>query len=259
MPAGVIEQPRFLSEIAHELRAPLSALATGSELLTTDYEELDAGQVRELVSVIHRGTIWLQGLVENILCASTVQAGHFQIHTQPVDLLDVIDEVRSVLAPVLSKKGQALRVASRCAAPEVSGDRRRLVQVLVNLISNASKFSPAGTSIDITVRRQKSHLRITVADRGPGLPPGRAARLFEPYYRATPVAHGGKEGVGLGLAIVQWIVTQHNGRVAAGNRRGGGARFSFDLPSVNSSNIHPLPRRRPARVPRQQSRRRSQS
>jgi K+-sensing histidine kinase KdpD len=196
------QQPTLLAAVAQELRAPLTALATGSEVLTADYERFDAGQVRELVWTIHRGTIWLQELVENLLCASTVQPGRLQIRPQPADLLDIVTEAESVLAPVLRQKVQVLRVSVR-GAPRLEADPRRLVQALVNLLLNASKFTEPGDPIDLLVRSRRGHVRVIVADRGPGLPPGRAAALFEPYYRAAPMAGVGQAGVGLGLAIVR--------------------------------------------------------
>jgi K+-sensing histidine kinase KdpD len=225
------QQPTLLAAVAQELRAPLTALAAGSEVLTADYERLDAGQVRELVWTIHRGTIWLQELVENLLCASSVQAGRFHLQPQPADLLDIVTDVESVLAPVLRQQGQALRVNARGTPPRLWVDPRRVVQVLVNLLLNASKFTKPGHPIDLMVRSRRALVRVTVADRGPGLPPGRAAALFEPYYRAAPMARVGVAGVGLGLAVVRWIVEWHGGRVGTQNRRGGGAVFWFELPS----------------------------
>jgi two-component system sensor histidine kinase KdpD len=239
------QQPTLLAEVAHELRAPLTALATGAEVLAADYERLDAEQVQELVWAIHRGAIWLQELVENLLCASTVQAGRLHIRPQSADLLDIVTDIESVLAPVLRQQGQALRVSARGARPRLWIDPRRLVQVLVNLILNASKFTETGHPIDLMVRGRRGHVRVTVADRGPGLPPGRAAQLFEPYYRAAPMARVGKPGVGLGLAVVRWIVERHGGRVGAQNRRGGGAVFWFELPGDSEAlGAFPLQHRR---------------
>jgi signal transduction histidine kinase len=232
------DQPTLLSKVAHELRAPLTSLIMGSQLLADDFEQLDVEQVRELVSTIHRGTIWLQSLVENLLCTATVQAGRFLVHLQPVDVADVMADVESVVGPLLAQQHQELRLFGRGGSAPLWADRRRLVQVLVNLITNASKFSAVGAPIDVTIRAREGHLRVTVADRGPGLPRGRAARLFEPYYRGATAAEADKEGIGLGLAIVHWIVTEHSGRVGARNRRGGGAEFWFELPTGSRAVSH---------------------
>ncbi len=224
------DEPGLLSVVAHELRTPLSALVAGSELLVDQLETLNPDQLREMVSVIHRGTLWMQGLVENLLCASSISAGRFHLQRHWARSMALAAEVGPVVEPMLNKKQQVLRVSSRGALDHVWADSRRIGQVLVNLISNASKFSPAGQPIDLVFSRRAKCLRVTVADRGPGLPPGRTTQLFEPFYRATPAVRSGKEGVGLGLAIVKSIVEAHGGRVGASNRRGGGALFWFELP-----------------------------
>src|SRR5205085_7853045 len=115
---------------------------------------------------------------------------------------------------------------------EVLADSRRLGQVLINLILNASKFGAANTSIDVTVSVRGNAVRVAVADRGPGVAPEQAQRLFEPYYRAPATAGSGKDGVGLGLSIVKSIIEAHGGLVGVESRRGGGARFWFSVPSV---------------------------
>src|SRR4051812_46524675 len=203
--------PELLSVVAHELRAPLSALVAGSELLVDQLEGLDPEQLREMVSVIHRGTLWMQGLVENLLCASSINAGRFYLQRRWVQPLEMVAEVQPVVAPMLSKKQQVLRRSSRGDCRAISADSRRISQVLVNLISNASKFTPHGQPIDVILHNQLNCLRVTVADRGPGLTPGSQDRLFEPYYRAAPAVRSGKEGLGLGLSIVKSIVESHGG------------------------------------------------
>jgi signal transduction histidine kinase len=116
--------------------------------------------------------------------------------------------------------------------PEVVADSRRLGQVLINLILNASKFGDASTSIDVTVSVRPDAVHVAVADRGPGVSAGEAQRLFEPYYRAPATAGSGKDGVGLGLSIVKSIVEAHGGLVGVESRRGGGARFWFTIPTA---------------------------
>jgi len=183
-----------------------------------------------MVSVIHRGTLWMQGLVENLLCASSINAGHFYLQRRWIQPLELVAEIQPIVEPMLNKKQQVLRPSARGACRLISADSRRLGQVLVNLISNASKFTPPGQPIDLTLCNRPHCLRVTVADRGPGLTPGSASQLFEPFYRAASAVRSGKEGLGIGLSIVKGIVESHGGRVGASNRRGGGARFWFELP-----------------------------
>jgi signal transduction histidine kinase len=220
--------------VAHELRGPLTALATSSELLAEDFANLDPEQVQAMLGAMHRRALWMQGLVENLLCAATIREGRLQLWRQPVSLADVVAEADAVVAPLLAQRGQRLRVRVARDLPQVMADSRRLGQVLVNLILNASKFSPSDTPIDVTLLRRGGTLRVTVADRGPGVAPEQAHRLFEPYYRA-PATASGKEGVGLGLSIVKSIVEAHAGCVGVDSRPGGGARFWFVLPLSASS------------------------
>lgn len=224
-----------LATVAHELRGPLTALATSSELLAEDFQHLDPEQVKGMLAAIHRRTLWLQGLVENLLCAATIREGRLQLYRQSLSMGDLVADVHAIVGPLLAQRGQRLRMRLPSHLPEVMADGRRVGQVLVNLILNASKFGPANTSIDVTVSVRGGAIRVTVADRGPGVPDEQAQRLFEPYYRAPATAGGGKDGVGLGLSIVKSIVEAHAGRVGLERRAGGGARFWFELPVVGGN------------------------
>ena len=221
-----------LATVAHELRGPLTALATSSELLAEDFLHLDPEQVKGMLGAMHRRTIWLQGLVENLLCAATIREGRLQLYPQTLSLLDVVEDVQAIVGPLLEQRGQRLRLRVSPRLPEVSADGRRLGQVLVNLILNASKFGPASRAIDLTISVRDDMVHVAVADRGPGVSAEQALRLFEPYYRAPSTARSGKDGVGLGLSIVKSIIEAHNGQVGVESRRGGGARFWFSLPTV---------------------------
>lgn len=224
-----------LATVAHELRGPLTALATSSELLAEDFQHLDPEQVKGMLAAIHRRTLWLQGLVENLLCAATIREGRLQLYRQSLSVSDLVADVHAVVGPLLAQRGQRLRIRVPQRLPEILADSRRLGQVLVNLILNASKFGPANTSIDVTVSVHGEVVRVAVSDRGPGVPADQAEHLFEPYYRAPATAGGGKDGVGLGLSIVKSIVEAHAGRVGVERRAGGGARFWFELPVVGSN------------------------
>jgi len=230
-PAAPHHELTVLATVAHELRGPLTALATSSELLAEDFSHLDPEQVKSMLGAMHRRTLWLQGLVENLLCAATIREGRLQLNRQSLSLADVVEEVEAVVGPLLDQRGQRLCVRIASEVPEVMADSRRLGQVLINLILNASKFGAPNTSIDLTISMADGAVRVAVADRGPGVSAEQAQRLFEPYYRAPATAGSGKDGVGLGLSIVKSIVEAHNGEVGVESRRGGGARFWFSLPA----------------------------
>ncbi|MGI9146851.1 MAG: sensor histidine kinase [Chloroflexota bacterium] len=220
-----------LATVAHELRGPLTALAQSSELLAEDFLQLDPEQIKSMLGAMHRRTLWLQGLVENLLCAATILEGRLKLYRQSLSVSDLLADVDAVVGPLLAQRGQRLRVRIGAGLPEVLADSRRLGQVLINLIMNASKFSSAKTPIDLSISIRPGAVRVCVADRGPGVSPDQADRLFEPYYRDPATADSGKDGVGLGLSIVKSIVEAHGGDVGVESRRGGGARFWFSIPA----------------------------
>ena len=172
----------------------------------------------------------MQELVENLLCASSIDAGRFHLQRRSIHLLDVVAEVEPAVAPILRQRDQILRVTVRGGVPRITADSRRIGQVLVNLISNASRFGAPGQPIDLLVRTKAAVVRVTVADRGPGLPTGRHMRLFEPFERGHTTPRCSDGGLGLGLAVVRAVVRAHEGRVGADNRRGSGAAVWFELP-----------------------------
>ncbi|MCA1644305.1 MAG: HAMP domain-containing histidine kinase [Chloroflexi bacterium] len=224
-----------LATIAHELRGPLTALATSSELLAEDFLHLDSEQVKSMLDAMHRRTMWLQGLVENLLIAATIREGRLHLYRQSLSLSDVLADVDAVVSPLLAQRVQRLRVRFGRGVPEVLVDSRRLSQVLVNLILNASKFGANNSPIDLTITNQGDAVRLSVADRGPGVSSAHMHRLFEPYYRDPASAGSGKDGVGLGLSIVKSIVEAHGGQVGVESRPGGGARFWFTVPTISST------------------------
>lgn len=220
----------LLSSLVHELRTPVTALATGSELLLDDLDELSRNDLRSIVQTMHRGAIWLQGLIENVLYAATLAEGEVRIYPRPVEPVALVRDVVPVVDSLLRQRGQRLRIVNRLGGTRASADSRRIGQVLINLVANASKYSGRGTGITISASRRGEFVRLSVADRGPGLPPGDPSRLFQPFTRAAEAGKSGVDGAGLGLAIVKSIVELHGGAVGADARRGGGAVFWVELP-----------------------------
>jgi two-component system, OmpR family, sensor histidine kinase KdpD len=220
-------EPSVLLAIQH----PLTALVTSAQLLEEDFEGLSPQQMRERIAAMHRGAFWLHELVENVLCAATIRDGHFHVRPQALRLEDVVEEISSVVTPILRQQGQQLHTFADDWTPEVLADPRRVGQALVNLISNASEHSADGSSVDVAVAAHGESVRVSVADRGPGLPQHTGNRLLEFFSRGAPAQELVYETTVLGLAVARWIIEAHGGRVGARNRRGGGAQFWFQLPT----------------------------
>ena len=219
------ESPSWLATITHELRGPLTALETASELLDRDLEILDAAQVRTMVSGIHRRALWMRGLMENLLCSAAINEGRFTVHTRPTDLAEIAREVDVVVGPLLDRKRQTLRIVAS-TSELADADAHRISQVFLNLISNAHKYSAEETEIEIDITCDRDIVRVSVSDRGPGLPNDVARSAFRAYDRA---GRRGGDGLGIGLWVVRSIVRAHGGRVGVVNRAGGGATFWFEL------------------------------
>jgi signal transduction histidine kinase len=220
------ERPNFVATIAHELRGPVSALETASELLDRDFDLLETGQVRVMVSGIHRRAVWMRSLLENLLVGAAVREGRLSVHPRPLDIGEAIREAVDLARPLFDRKGQTVTVRTVAACPLVEGDAHRITQVLLNLLTNAHKYTDAGTAIEIDVSTAPGIVRVSISDRGPGLPSDAIARAFRAYDRA---GRSGGDGVGIGLWVVRSIVKAHGGKVGALNRVGGGATFWFEL------------------------------
>jgi PAS domain S-box-containing protein len=220
----------FLANISHEFRTPLSSLNASVELLLDEIEDLSTAEVVELMSSIHRSVTGLQTLIDNLLESSRIEAGRFSIRRRPSDLNEIVTEATRMVDPLLERRWQHLSLSGPAHLQPVNVDPTRLTQVLVNLLSNASKYSPVGQPIDLILEQPDGNLlRISVADRGPGVSPADQANLFRRFVRLD-AQDGTQYGVGLGLSVVKAIVEEHGGTVGIDSRPGGGAVFWFTLP-----------------------------
>ena len=220
-----------LANITHEFRTPLTAQLASIELLRDRLGELKPEEARDLVMSLERGTLRLTQLIDNLLESVRIDAGHDSIRRQQVAIDEVVDEAVDLAAPLLALREQKLTVDLPYPLPAVSGDAPRLVQVLVNLLANANKFAPAGSTIGIGGEVRDSSIVLWVEDEGPGLPPEAGDRLFERFLRSAG-EEPRESGMGLGLFIVKSIVERHGGRVAARDRGGAaGTRMCVILPA----------------------------
>jgi len=222
----------FLANVAHEFRTPLSGIAATTELLVEEGSDLTPGELNELVETIRLSTLHLQTLVENLLESTTIEAGCFQVRRRPINLQGVVQDAANLMSPLHKRRNQNLVLNIPDELPTLWADANRLTQVLVNLLSNASKFSPMGGKIELNITEDPDWMTIAVLDSGPGLPTERFADLFKRFVTANQ-SHDTQYGIGLGLSVVKSIVEMHGGQVGAENLPRGGAKVWFTIP------IHP--------------------
>jgi two-component system sensor histidine kinase KdpD len=219
-------QGALLNSISHDLRTPLVSITGALTTLEADGEGLDAATRRNLVVVAREEADRLNRLVGNLLDMSRIEAGALRVHREPGDVQEVIGAALERLDAALRDRPVTVDVPA--SLPAVPMDFVLIVQVLVNLVDNALKYSPAGSPIEIRCRAERNQVQITVADRGSGIPPEDLERIFDKFFRVQrPEATA---GTGLGLAICKGIVEAHGGRIWAENRPDGGAVLTLVLP-----------------------------
>lgn len=220
----------FLANVSHEFRTPLSAVAAAVELLVDQVADLTVDEIQELLTSLHLGVLNLQKLVDNLLESANIEAGRFQVRPRPCNLEEIIAEAVRTMQPLLDKHGQRLTIELPASIPAVQADHRRAIQVVVNLLSNASKYGPINAEVVIGVTATPSWVRLTVSDQGPGIAAARRVDLFERFAVTEGASNGGLAGFGLGLSVVKAIVEGHHGQVGVDDRPGGGSVFWFTLP-----------------------------
>jgi PAS domain S-box-containing protein len=225
----------FLANVAHEFRTPLSAVAASVELLLDQAPDLTAAELEELLASLHLGVWGLQTLIDNLLESASIEAGHFRVYPRPSNLGEIIAEAIGMMQPSLDKRGQHLVVELPAAIPVVRADPRRTVQVLVNLLSNASKYGPDDAEIEISAGVRGDWVRVSMADSGPGVPPEYRQDLFRRFVHPGLGNDHAQVGAGLGLSVVKTVVEAHGGEVGIDDHEGGGSVFWFTLPVEKGS------------------------
>lgn len=218
----------FLASVSHEFRTPLSALNASIELLLDEVDHLAPAERDELLNSIHLSVTSLQMLVDNLLETGTIEAGRFTIHRRPTSFNTVLAEAIRVMQPLLDRRNQSLKLSEPLHMPELLIDPTRLTQVMINLIANASKYSPIKSLIEIVIEQHSERLYIGVIDEGSGIPDTQRDTVFGRFVRGKQVQ--GQHGVGLGLSMVKTIIEEHGGQVAIGEHTTGKTLVWFTLP-----------------------------
>jgi signal transduction histidine kinase len=218
----------FLTVVSHELQTPLTAIKGALELVLDD----DSGQLsrvqRRFLDTIERNCSRLVGLVGDLLDMSRLEAGRVELNAQPLDTPSLIRSVVATLGNLFDSRDVRVTVDVSDSVPPILGDRRRVEQILTNLLANAAKYTPTGGQVEVTAWSTETQVSLAVADTGPGIPEADREVVFDKFYRGPEAIRRGEAGSGLGLAIVKSLVELHGGSVRVESATG--ARFVVNLP-----------------------------
>lgn len=226
----------FVSTVAHELRGPLTSIGGYLDLLLDEaYGPLLPDQ-RHRLGMVRASAARMTRIVGDLLDLTRIDLGRMELLLRPTEVMDILSSVVEEYQAELAAKGQHLEIRIAEGLPQAMVDRTRAGQIIVNLLGNASKYSPPNTKITITAEpaQEDGFIRLSVTDQGVGIEAQDQARLFERFHRLSHGIALNPSGVGLGLAIVKSLVELHGGRVWVESQPGRGSTFHVLLPAIES-------------------------
>ncbi len=232
---------RFTADASHELKTPLMVLRVGVERAMinprTPNEALQS--LEEVLEEIHR----MSELVENLLTLARADEGRASLAVEPCDLRELIGEASETAGILGEEQEIAVRTEVPATAVEVPVDRSRIRQLLLNLVTNAIKYTPGGGKVSIGLVDQGEAAAIIIGDNGIGIPPADLVHIFDRFYRVDTARSrtGERPGSGLGLAITKWIAEAHGGTITVQSRQGRGTVFTVTLPKAGATLAAPFP------------------
>jgi len=219
----------FISATVHELKTSLTPIIASAELLADEFKLDDKSVTAKLIQNIIRNAHSLDEKLSNYAEMAGLLTGDFPFQPELLKIGEVIHSVTTQLYPITHSKRQSLALQLPSSLPPVKAHRQYLEQVLLNLLTNAIKFTPQGGKVTVSASRNDNSLVIEVTDTGIGIPAREQGLIFQPYYQVN----GGK-GSGLGLAITKFLVELHGGKIWLKSVAGQGSTFFFSLPLANN-------------------------
>ncbi len=218
----------LLRSISHDLRTPLTIISGNAALLMENMGNLDEARRQKLYDSIYDDAIWLNGLVENLLMITRTENGTMSINAQPEFVAEAIEEALRHMDRNAIRRHISTAVENDLLMAQM--DAVLIVQVLMNLLNNAVKYTPEGAHIVVGAKQQGEHALIWVEDDGDGVPEGEETQVFDLFYTGVKRSPDSRRGIGLGLALCKSIVQAHGGEIEVENLSPHGARFWFTLP-----------------------------
>jgi len=233
---------QFLASMSHELRTPLNAIIGFSEMIELGLAGPVGGKAKDYVSDIRQSAELLHGIIGDLLDLTNMDTGKMELRESVCDLAEVTRKAIAMVMPAAGARGIAIPVAATASHTIYRVDPRACRQVLGNLLANAVKFAPAGSTIEVVFRDAADGVEWVIADRGPGLRGQSESDLFRPFRRTVALVAKDNEGLGLGLPISRRLAEMHGGRLSVADRPGGGLVARFSLPATRAAEMRPAAR-----------------
>jgi signal transduction histidine kinase len=227
-----MSQQRF-EMAAHEMRTPLASIQASSELLAR--YSLENPRREQMMQLLYEESQRLGRLVERFLSVERLSTGEMELRRAEVDLRSCLSGIRERLLPLADRKGVELLLEETGEAMQLEADPELLEFAISNLVTNAVKYSPTGTTVRIAWEREGQDAQIHVSDTGPGMTPEQTRRIFERFYRTDSAKDSENPGFGLGLAIAREIALHHGGDIRVESKPGVGTRFTVSIPVKNAA------------------------
>jgi PAS domain S-box-containing protein len=229
-----VRKNEFLAMLAHELRNPLAPISAGADILTLVMQ--DEERVRKIGEIIHRQATHMTNLINDLLDVSRVTRGLAELENKTLDVRHVVPDAIEQANPLIQSKHHNLTLHIPPQTALVAGDKKRLVQVVANLLNNAAKYTPEGGNINLRIEVQESHVVLETTDNGIGMDSELLDHVFDLFAQAERSSDRSSGGLGLGLALVKSIVELHGGRVSAKSEGiGKGSKVTVVLPRIHQS------------------------
>lgn len=226
----------YVSHVSHELRTPLTSIKAYVETISQHADDPGFKEKGTFLGIVSKETERLIRVVNDILNVSNIEFGERPLERSSLSVREIVDQVVATLKPKLDDKKIRVETILPEDLPKVDADRDLTVQVFINLIANAVKYSPEGTTVRVRAKEEAVSVQISVEDEGIGIPSASLGRIFERYYRVKSARSRMDDGIGLGLAIVKNIVERHGGAIRAESEENKGSKFIFALPKAHCSN-----------------------